>query len=104
VTNPNSSRAIDAFPVSSLALDPRVLLVPVQVFVLFSDEHPKSTDPPAQLALWDRVPGQTTAHDTVPPGDLTISQHAITNWICPPATRPPRGGGCSCEGCSRSPR
>jgi hypothetical protein len=80
VTQPNRQRQIGAFP-AELVLDPSVLLVPVQVFVLFSTEHPKTTSLSEQLALWDRVPTVTQRTVLDEPGQLDAVVSFMSNWV-----------------------
>ncbi len=61
-----------------------MLLVPVQVFVLTSDQDDNSAwNLPKQLAFWDRVPTETSVQRVTDGhfGELTSASHSLANWV-----------------------
>ncbi|HEY8076489.1 MAG TPA: hypothetical protein VIF62_20330 [Labilithrix sp.] len=71
-----------ATPVS-VALDPKVILVPIQVYLFVAPgESPKSSlAPDAQAALWDRVPSfGTTTQETEGGGVVDTTLHPMS-WV-----------------------
>jgi hypothetical protein len=84
LTLPSGTKTIDAFP-AQIALDPSVLLVPVQV-VVFSNEKfpaPPQWDLANQLMLWDRVPSNDSvwiAHDGSY-GELTYVERTMDRFL-----------------------
>ena len=79
---PTGGDAIAAFP-ATVALDPNVLLVPVQAVLFYGDGQDALAQSfaPSQLALWDRVPTEGARSVFSAPGGITGTSQLLSNVL-----------------------
>jgi hypothetical protein len=83
IEGPDKSWQMAAFPLRVL-LDPKVILIPVQILVLHADDgSPLVTSIDRQLALWDRFPTPRIYQTVVDSqfGEITSTTRELEDWV-----------------------